>query len=78
MVLYMDQKDEEFIAVPIPTTLFKKIEVRMREAGFASVSSYVTFVLKEILSEDNENEETVNSDDAEQVKARLKSLGYLD
>ena len=70
-------EQEKFIKISIPTSLYKKIEERIKDTGFASVSSYVTYVLREVLSEDEE-EDVFTEEDEEKVKERLRSLGYLD
>jgi len=70
------KEKEKFVEVLIPVSLFKKIEERVRGTDFSSVSSYVTYVLKEVLSE--EEEETFTKEDEEKIKARLRALGYID
>ncbi len=72
-------KQKKFTTVSIPTPLFKKIEERIRGTGFTSVSSYVTYVLREIVAEDEEKQEhPFSKEDEERVKARLRALGYID
>jgi len=72
-------KQKKFTTVSIPTPLFKKIEERIKDTGFTSVSSYVTYVLREIVAEEEEKtEEPFTKEDEERVKARLKALGYID
>jgi Arc/MetJ-type ribon-helix-helix transcriptional regulator len=74
----MSEKDKKFTTVSIPTPLFKKIQERIKATGFTSVSSYVTYVLREIVAEEGEEEgEPFSKEDEERVKQRLKSLGYL-
>lgn len=70
----------KFTTVSIPIPLFNKIEERIDGTGFTSVSSYVTYVLREIIaSEDEENrEEPFTKEDEKKVKDRLRALGYLD
>jgi len=90
--------------VSIPKPLAEKIRNRCRGTGFNSISSYVTYVLRQIISSDqmpqvnsgsntanitalnpnlagNKKEEGVKEaftkKEEEEVKARLKSLGYL-
>ncbi len=70
-------EQEKFMKISIPTSLYKKIEGRIKDTGFKSVSSYVTYVLREVLSEDEE-EDVFTEEDEEKVKERLRSLGYLD
>ncbi|MCD6530419.1 CopG family transcriptional regulator [Candidatus Bathyarchaeota archaeon] len=68
---------EGFTEVLIPVSLFKKIEERIRGTEFSSVSDYVTYVLRELLSEEEE-EEVLSEEDEEKIKARLRALGYID
>ena len=70
--------EKKFTTVSIPTPLFKKIEERIKGTGFTSVSSYVTYVLREIIAEDEKEEEPFSKEDEERVKERLRALGYLD
>jgi len=63
--------------VSIPAQLFEKIEERIKGTGFASVSSYVTYVLEEILAEDDE-EKSFKKEDEEKIKERLRALGYIE
>lgn len=71
-------KKEKSTTVSIPTPLFKKIKERIKGTGFTSVSSYVTYVLREIVAEKEEEEEPFTKEDEERIKARLKALGYID
>jgi Arc/MetJ-type ribon-helix-helix transcriptional regulator len=68
---------KKLTTISIPTPLFKKIKERIKGTGFASVSNYVTYVLREILVE-KEEEEPFTKEDEERIKARLKALGYID
>jgi Arc/MetJ-type ribon-helix-helix transcriptional regulator len=69
------KKRKKLTTVSIPTPLFKKIEEKIKGTGFTSVSSYVTYVLREIVAEE---EEPFSKEDEERVKARLRALGYID
>jgi Arc/MetJ-type ribon-helix-helix transcriptional regulator len=76
----MAEDKKKFTTVSIPTPLFNKIEERIKGTGFTSVSSYVTYVLREIVATDYEKEtkEVFSKEDEEKVKERLRALGYLD
>lgn len=75
----MKKRLKKFTTVSIPTPLFKKVEERIKGTGFTSVSSYVTYVLREIVAEEEkENEEPFSKEDEERVKERLRALGYID
>jgi Arc/MetJ-type ribon-helix-helix transcriptional regulator len=75
-----DQKeDKKYTTISIPTPLAEKIKNRIEGTGFTSLSSYVTYVLREVISGiDEEQEEAFTKEDEEKVKDRLRALGYLD
>jgi len=68
----------ECVNIAIPKSIVEKIEKRIKQTDFDSVSSYVSYVLQEILSEDDEEEVVFSKEDEERVKERLRALGYLD
>ena len=64
-----------FTSVSIPAALFKKTEKHIENTGFPSVSSYVAFLLRMILS-DKKSSDTSNYE-TEMIKRKLKELGYI-
>ncbi len=71
----------EYSTVSLPKPLIEKIKERMKGTGFPSVSSYVTYVLRQVISsiEDEEKtKEAFSKEDEEKVKQRLRDLGYID
>ena len=81
-----DEHKVEYTTVSIPKTLVEKVKNRMKGTGFPSVSSYVTYVLRQVISgieidekkKGNEEKEAFSKEDEEKVKERLRGLGYLD
>ena len=72
-------KEQESKALYLSAELYGRIEERVRETGFGSVDEYVTFVLDEVLKEVGEETEVAFSkEEEEEVKKRLRALGYLD
>ena len=72
-------EEKKFTTISIPTPLAEKIKKRIKGTGFTSLSSYVTYVLREVLSGlEEESEEAFSREDEERVKDRLRKLGYLD
>ncbi|MFW6117310.1 MAG: CopG family transcriptional regulator [Thermoproteota archaeon] len=71
-------KKKKFTTVSIPAPLFKKVKERIEGTGFTSVSSYVTYVLREVVAEEEEAPEPFSKEDEERVKERLRALGYID
>ncbi len=73
--------EKKYTTVSIPLPLAKKIKTRMEGTGFTSVSSYVTYVLRQVISsmeEEEREKKSFSKDDEEKVKDRLRALGYLD
>ena len=73
-----EKSKEKYVNIPIPKSIVEKIEKRIKQTDFDSVSSYVSYVLEEILSDDEEEEPVFSKEDEERVKERLRALGYLD
>jgi Arc/MetJ-type ribon-helix-helix transcriptional regulator len=72
------KNEQESKAVKLSTELYSRIEERVRETGFGSVDEYVTFVLEEVIKEEGEGEAAFSKEEEEEVKKRLRALGYLD
>jgi len=70
--------EKEFTNVSIPTSLYKKIEEKIKGSEFPSVSDYITKMLRRNLSEEQTKQEAFSKEDEEKVKERLKALGYID
>ncbi len=70
--------EKEVTDVSIPTSLYKKIEEKIKGSEITSVSSYITKVLRENLSKEETTQEAFTKEDEEKVKKRLKALGYID
>ena len=70
--------EKEFTDIPVPTSLYKKIEEKIEGTGLTAVVSYVTKVLEDSLLKEQETKEAFSKEDEEKVKDRLKALGYID
>ena len=75
-----EEKDsKKFTTISIPTPIAEKIKKRIKGTGFTSLSSYVTYVLREVISGmEQEEEEVFSKEDEKRVKDRLRALGYID
>lgn len=67
---------EELGTVKIPKRLIEEIKDYIKDSEFKSVDDYVSFVIEEVLKDDEEPE--FSEEDEKLVKDRLKDLGYLD
>ena len=75
-----EKDDKKYTTLSIPTPLAEKIKKRIKGTGFNSLSAYVTYVLREVISgmEEEEEEEVFSKEDEKRVKDRLRALGYID
>ena len=67
------------IGVNISKDLYElaKQKVRKSNGEFKDVGDYVSFVLREVMKEDEIEEQVSNTEVEEKIKERLKSLGYM-
>ncbi|MAG02947.1 CopG family transcriptional regulator [Candidatus Pacearchaeota archaeon] len=61
----------EYGTISLPLPLIDKIKKKIKGTGMPSVSSYVSFVLRQVLSSDKFDEKEVR-----EIKKKLKALGY--
>ena len=68
-----------YTTVSIPVTLHNRIKELIKDTGFTSVSQYVTYVLREVVSshEEAKHEEPFTEEDKKKIIERLKRLGYI-
>ncbi len=87
------ESTHNYSTISLPKPLVEKIKKRCEGTGFNSVSSYVTYVLRQLISNMEQKEpanprpanpenrtpakEAFSKDDEEKVKERLKALGYI-
>ena len=64
----------QYTTVSIPKPLNNRIKKLIKNTGFVSTSSFVAFVLREVLVERNGKPSEFGS---KQIKEHLKALGYL-
>ncbi len=72
--------EESKRVIQLPDDLYQEVEKRASESGFDSVDNYVIFVLKEVTSEETEEDESsgYSPKEEKEVEERLRNLGYLD
>ncbi|RLG75486.1 MAG: hypothetical protein DRO23_03755 [Thermoprotei archaeon] len=69
----------KYTTVSIPITLYNRIKNLIENTGFTSVSQYVTYVLREVVSahEEARYREPFTEEDKKRILERLRRLGYL-
>ena len=72
------KKEKEDKAVYLSAELYNRVKERAAATDFESIEEYVTFVLQEMLKEEEPEGTSMDSEQEEEVKNRLRALGYLD
>jgi len=69
-----------YTTVSIPVTLYRRIRELIKDTGFTSVSQFVIYVLREVISSMEEEKlrgESISEEEKRRIIDRLKKLGYL-
>ena len=79
----LDKYSGNYTTLSIPGVLAEKLKKRIEGTGFHSLSSYVVYILRQVISnvegnEKKEQKEAFSEEVEKRVKERLRSLGYLD
>ena len=69
---------QERVTIKIPKTLYNSIQNIIKDTGFSSVTDFIVYVLRDVISMKSEDTSALlNKDEVESIRKRLKSLGYL-
>lgn len=78
VVILADSND---VDISLPKEVAEKLKQRAKSSGFSSLSSYVTYILRQVISnieaENQEKDKKTSKEDEEKVKDNLKGMGYL-
>ena len=67
----------EYGTVSLPMPLIELIKKNIQGTGMQSVSAYVTFILRQVFSSPLKKGEVLDKKTEEDIKERLRNLGYL-
>ena len=72
-------RNRDKVTIKIPRPLYEKIATVIEGAGYDSVTDFVVYVLRDIVSTHSaaDDDHPYNEADLERVKSRLQALGYL-
>jgi hypothetical protein len=72
------KKERGKVTLKIPRPLYDKLSKIIEGSGFHSVTEFVVYILRDLLSSKIvEREPSLSKKEIEMIKKRLKSLGYL-
>jgi len=67
------------VTIKIPRPLYGKLQQLIGESGFNSVTDFVVYVLRDVISgTGNEDREEFTPEEMKQLKQKLRNLGYID
>ena len=64
----------KYTTITIPTVLFARLQEKIKNTSFSSVSDYVTYILRETVAE---NELKKKGKENANVVEKLRALGYM-
>jgi len=75
----MDDK----VTLKIPRTLYEKLQKIIKGTGYSSVTEFVVYVLRDLVSSDdfikrNDEISELTEKEIEAIRKRLRNLGYLE
>jgi metal-responsive CopG/Arc/MetJ family transcriptional regulator len=69
---------KEKVTIKIPKELYTRLKSSIENTGFSSVTEFVTFVMRTIISGGTVKESAkFNQTEVEEIQKRLKTLGYM-
>ncbi|MCZ6597853.1 MAG: CopG family transcriptional regulator [Planctomycetota bacterium] len=68
---------ESKVTVKIPRPLYRKIQQVVAGAGFNSPTDFIVYVLRDLMGEAEEHPSEFTQEELDDVKRKLKNLGYL-
>jgi hypothetical protein len=69
---------QDRVTIKIPKVLYHRLQEVIADTGFSSVTEFVVYVMRDIISlKGSEPRGTLTRDEIEEIRQRLKSLGYM-
>ena len=68
---------ETKVTVKIPRPLYRKVQQVVEDSGFNSPTDFIVYVLRDLMGEAEGHANDFSQDELDDVKRKLKNLGYL-
>ncbi len=71
---------EARVTIKIPRPLYRKLQVLIDGSSFSSVTEFIVYILRDIISEKGipADKDELTPEETKAIKQRLRNLGYLD
>ena len=67
------------VTIKIPRPLYQKLKGIIKDTGFSSVTEFVTYVMRDLVSEKVEDAKgELTPEEISKIRQRLRKLGYID
>lgn len=84
MSVFKEKSVNSKVTIKIPGILYNRISEIVAESGFNSVTDFIVYVLRDLVSIQDETstsrkmeDVSLSKNEVEAIRKRLKSLGYL-
>jgi len=68
---------ESKVTVKIPRPLYRKVQQVVEGSGFNSPTDFIVYVLRDLMGEAEDQNVDFDQSEVDDVKRKLKNLGYL-
>lgn len=68
---------ESKVTVKIPRPLYRRVQQVVEGSGFNSPTDFIVYVLRDLMGEAEEHPREFTQQELDDVKRKLKNLGYL-
>lgn len=70
--------EQDKVTIKIPRQLYDKLRQILEGSGYNSVTDFVVYVLRDLVASTRKAEGKVTETEFDEIKQRLRNLGYLE
>ena len=70
--------EQDKVTIKIPRQLYDKLKQILEGSGYNSVTDFIVYVLRDLVATTRKAEGKINEAEFDEIKQRLRNLGYLE
>ena len=70
-------KERDKVTIKIPRPLYDKLKLILEDSGYNSVTDFIVYVLRDLAASSDRSKQKVSEKEVEEIKQRLRNLGYF-
>ena len=70
--------EQDKVTIKIPRQLYDKLKQILEGSGYNSVTDFVVYVLRDLVATTRKSDGKVSEAEFNEIKQRLRNLGYLE